>query len=520
LATPSSLFLVTLPEDAWEHPGASYEVLLPQPLSTDCVALVTETAYRAERGAEVTFAELVARSDLDSAPPEALAQSLKGGGARAEAAAATLRLLGEPGFLAVARVFDQLDDAGRSVALNVVDAAACTTSAQVYVKALVLGAPGQRHHARTRLERCGDAAADPLEAALYNGSSKHLAFLADELALTSPIRAWRVLLPLLSSRPPGERRALRQALAHAAGSPLARPAIVAALNDAALPEVVSIDILRALGPRLGEYAPDSERVFVRLARPDASFHTKFLLTEPASELMGTSAAAHDFLSRTLRSDARPEIRAQAARVMTDPLAFQTELGTALLDPAVRVREAALGSLGGPKGAFAAPQVVRRLAEDPWPLVRRAAAEALGTQPPNPQVDHALIKALEDSSPNVRMATAQALGERRAAVAGPSLRDRLVDRKEVMSVRQAAARALGRVCALTAADDLTRYAKMLIDPAAGEDRVLAPTALAALGRLHPPDLERRLAPLLAAKTPATIRSAARASLNRPQHCSVR
>jgi HEAT repeat protein len=520
LATPTSLILVTLPEDAWEHPGSSYEIPLPQAFSTDCVALVTETAYRAERGSQVTFAELVAHSDLDSASPQALAQSLKGGGARAEAAATALRLLGEPGFLAVAGVFHQLDDPGRSVALSVLDAAPCTTSALVYVSALTLGAPGQRHHARTRLERCGEVAGEPLEAALRKGSSKQLALLADELALAAPAKAWRVLLPFFGSRPASERRALRKALAHAASSPSARPAIVAALNDTALPEAVSLDLLRALGPRLTEYAPESERAFLRLARPEASFRTKFLLTEPASGLMPSSTAARDFLARALRWDARPEIRAQAARVMTDPTKFQTELEAALADPAVRVREAAVGSLGGPKGAFAYPGVVRRLAEDPWPLVRRAAAEALGSQPPNPQVDQALIKALEDSSPNVRMATAQALGERRATVAGPSLSDRLADRNEVMSVRQAAARALGRACANTAADDLTRYARMLVDPTAGEDRVLAPTALGALGRLHPPDLERRLAPLLAPGAPVAIRSAARATLNRPRHCSVR
>lgn len=67
------------------------------------------------------------------------------------------------------------------------------------------------------------------------------------------------------------------------------------------------------------------------------------------------------------------------------------------------------------------------------------------------------------------------------------------------MRGAAARALGELCDLSVLDELTRAAlRLLVDRPSPADVSLGNAALSALGRLAPADLERRLAPLVAAK----------------------
>jgi hypothetical protein len=520
LATPKTLLRVTLPEDAWQKPGARYEIPLATALSTDCVALVVDSAYGADRDAQVTFAELGARSELDAATPAALAAKLAGGGTRAEAAAAVLRSLGAPGYAATAQQFEKLDEAGRSTALDVLDQAPCETSAPVYARALGAGSPGQRHHASTRLARCGQAAADALETALRRAGPKERTLLADQLALAAPERAVRALLPLFESPNQEERRSLRVTWARAAASPRARSAVSATLEDRTLPEPVQVDLLRALGPGLAAFAREVEPTVARLAAPNASFRTRFLLLQSAAALAPQSATARAFIVRSMRSDTKPELRAEAARVVTDPLLFREDLRASLGDPGVRVREAALSSLAKPGGAFAVPDVVRRLDGDAWPLVRRAAAEALAPVGPSAAADRALLKALADPSSLVRVGAAASIGQRGTGGATRALRDRLVDDEEVLAVRVAAATALGRVCAREAVDDLARYSRLLVDPTAGERRSLGSSAVAALGRIHPPDLGTRLAALTNPKAPPAARAAVRAALSRREHCPAR
>ena len=87
-----------MPEDAWKFPGAHYSVKLEPPLQGDCLALVTESAFDENPKARVTFAELSARTEFDAASVSALVAALAGGGERAQAAAAVLRALGQPGL--------------------------------------------------------------------------------------------------------------------------------------------------------------------------------------------------------------------------------------------------------------------------------------------------------------------------------------------------------------------------------------------------------------------------------------
>src|SRR5690606_20847318 len=137
LAVTGKLFRVEMPEDAWKFPGRRYEIKLPAPVTTDCVALVTDDAFNEQKTAQVTFAELSARSDFDLKNVDGLVGALAGGGERAQAAGALLRSLGKPAFEAIGKRFKDLDAGGRRVALDVMDHAECAESARVYVAALL-----------------------------------------------------------------------------------------------------------------------------------------------------------------------------------------------------------------------------------------------------------------------------------------------------------------------------------------------------------------------------------------------
>src|SRR5262249_21523138 len=45
LVTDQQSFAVQMPEDAWLHPAAAYDVPLAEPIRTSCVALVLDEAY-------------------------------------------------------------------------------------------------------------------------------------------------------------------------------------------------------------------------------------------------------------------------------------------------------------------------------------------------------------------------------------------------------------------------------------------------------------------------------------------
>ena len=518
LVTTPKVFAVKLDEDAWAHPGALYEAVLDQPVQTDCVALVTETAFQSHKEARVTFAELRARTALATKDLPTLVATLKGGGPNAEAAGAALRSLGAEAFEAVAAAYDSLDEDGRRVALDVIDHAECRISAPVYVRALLGRYEAHRLHARARLRRCAAEATDELVEALDGADAAERDLIANELALAAPGRAIETLVPRLAKAKTKQRAELRVVIARAATSDRARDAVLSALGSAQLSPVARIDLLRALGDRLPQYGPAASAAFARLASPTASFRTRYLLLEPAAALAVADPSALSYLRRALAVDPDPHIRAQAARLVVDPKPLQRELVRALSDPGVRVREATLRTLSSKHGAFAGKAIADRLRRDPWPLVRAAAADALGELGPGPEHDRALFEALKDESRHVRSPVLRALGRRGARQYAAAVRERLEDSDEELTVRVAAAEALGRMCDAQAVDELTDYALLLGDPmGAGPTRVIAPAALRALGRIHPPDLAQRLRPLLGKEAPTLARQAAEDALSRPSSC---
>jgi hypothetical protein len=521
LATPDRVLHVTLPEDAWQQPGARYLLPLDRPLRTDCLALITDSSWGGGPKSRVTLAELSALTEFDQSTLDGLVGALAGGGKRAEAAASALSALGPPAFERVAGAWDRLDEGGRRVALDVIDHAPCSIRSPLYLRALFGPYAAHRIHARERLRSCGEDAAKAIEAALATAPRRAHPLLVNELALVGPERAVTRGVPLLAQADRRGRQLLRVALGRAARRESAAGAVREALRDRALPEVARIDLLRALGEQIRDFQPEAGQALAALTDAGAGFRARYLLLEPAAALAPVDPGAHGFVAASLSRDPSPFVRAQAAAVIATPDRFQKELSGALDDREVRVREAAVRALGKPTGSFAGRRVAQRLLADRWPLVRTAAAEAIAAMGPSAELDAALDRALEDGSYRVRAPAVAALGERRARGFALRVRERLKDEEEHVEVRGSAALSLGLMCDAQSVEQLTEHAIKLRDPLlSAERRAIGMVALGALSRIHPPDLARRLRPLLGKQVVPLVRRAAEAALRSPGSCGRR
>jgi HEAT repeat protein len=501
LVTQKQLYEVTLPSEASERAGARFFVTLPAPVKTDCVALVLESAFEERAGAVVGVAELAARTDLSAADPKALFGALAGGGERAEAAGALLRALGAPAYAEIEKGFDGLDEGGRRVALEVVDAGPCEASVPVYVKALVSSFEQQRAHAQTRLRRCGRVAAVALSERFQASSGNESLMLAGELGLVAPDSAVEQVTARLGQNraSSAERRQLRIVLSRAAADERARASVVKLLSDPNLPGAGTLGLLRALGPRAAGFQPQASQALARLAG-EKGFATRYLVLAPAAALAQSDAAARSLLLHSFGDASEPRLRTRALEVMPRDATAAPVFVQGLADQHVRVREAAAHGVRDGRVGAATPKLLELLDDDEWPIVRAASAEALAALPAEQRGDKALIDALKDEAPIVRTATAKALGNRRVFAAAEPLRDRLIDKDERVEVRRATASALAALCDGESVAPLQVLTQRLADPlASAEERALAEASLTALVQISPPDLNSRLAPL--EKTPA-------------------
>jgi HEAT repeat protein len=516
LATDHELFHVTIPDEAAREDGARWEVSLPAPVHTGCVAVVLESAFSDEPGARVGLAEVAPRAELPTSIPELVAK-LSSKAPEAEAAGAMLAALGPEALRAVADAFPGLPEGGRRVALDVLDGATCDVSVPAYVEALAGPFDGQRTHARDAISRCA-AATDAIVASFERVPEKSRGALAEELAAVAPEAVVAAVVPRLSTAKSAERRHYRAAISRAAASESAHAPLVAALAGEATDTKARLELLRALGDRLPAFGEAGASAFARLAVPDAAFATRFLLLAPAATLAPHAEAARAFLRESIAHDANPHVRAEAARVVETTNLFAFELEHALGDADVRVRQAAATSLGSARVERAGPALRDRLARDPWPMVRVAAARSLALLGPGTAADDALSEATADPSPEVRRAAFRALGDRRVLSAAPLARERVADGEEVDSVRAAAALSLGLMCDEGAVDLLTTRAVRIAAPLSDEtDRAIGRSSLAALGLLAPPDLRKRLAPFFQKDVPAPIRRLADATLEIRPRC---
>ena len=512
LASTHALIEVTMPEDAWKFPGAHYRVQLEPPLQSDCLALVTESAFDENPKARVTFAELGALTEFDAASVPALVAALAGGGERAEAAASVLRTVGQPGYEAVAKGFDGLDEGGRRLALDVLDQAPCETSLPIFLKAFSGVSQAHAIHGRDHIRRCGKAAAPFLVAAAKTAKGSQQINLLGELLLADAAKCVDLIVSLLDVDSRSRRTSLRIALARASTVAEAKPRVLAVLADPTANERVTVEVLRALGTRISDFQPQAGAAIARFSSPNASFRTRFLLLAPSAELAAQDASLRAAYAQSLASDPDPRFRAQALGVVKDPAQFSTQIESALNDPDVRVREAAVRASSGLPSTV--PALSERLAKDPWPLVRIAAADALAAAKGSPSAASALSRAIEDESPHVRAHVIVALGEHQVRSDLEKIQARLRDEEEYPMVRAAAAQALAALCDTSSLDTLTSYAQKLLDPmATAQDHLIGSTALLALGDMHPADLETRLKPLRAKGAPPQARQAADAVMQR-------
>jgi HEAT repeat protein len=282
-----------------------------------------------------------------------------------------------------------------------------------------------------------------------------------------------------------------------------------------------LDVLRSTGEQLETLRGPAGLAFSRLATPDADLRTRYLLMGPAGQLATLGdARGTAFLRKSIQSDPEPMVRTLAIELSSGLEAVRPWVMRALEDPNVRVRDAAAQSLVGITEA--SPFLVRRLLIDDWPMVRAHAATSLAKAGPSEDVDRALGQRLHDESPKVRIAVAGALGARGARALAPALREMADAEREKVLVRSAALRALGQMCDREAADLMTTFAQRAVDPYSPESvSGLGQAAIAALGRLHPPDLQKRLAPLLAAEGPSPqVRAAANAAMTETNMCTKR
>ena len=519
LVTSHDVYKVRFANDPWKTPGIHYSITLSQPVITDCVALVTDTAYGETPKAEVTFAELSARTEFEAANIENLLGALAGGGPRAEAAGSVLSGMGEPAATAINTRFNDLDEGGRRVALDVVDHASCDLSVPVYIKAIAGNIEEQRKHATDRLRRCGDKAKPFLVGAAETAQGERLMRIVAALSEVSPGAAIATIIPRFGRRP-RETKALREILGHAVQSQAADGAIRELLARKDISLETSIVFLRALGNRIVEFAPAASTWINQATQASADWRDRYRLVQAVEPLAPSNAGMRDWLGHAMTSDDSPYVRKQAASVVTLPDLFRNELLRALSDKEVRVREAAAQALTTRVGAFARTALAERLHQDEWPLVRLAAADALSAQGPDAEIDLWLAKALDDSAPSVRSHVIDALGHRQAFMQAPKILERFESRDEPIKVRMSAARALGWLCHKDSIGPLAKRALTLKDPVLdAEQRSLAGVALAALSRLHPSNLRNMLGPLLTdPKVPPSVRRVAQAALDASERCS--
>ncbi len=518
LAVVGQLYHVSLPPDSWAAvAGTVFSVTLPKPVTTDCVALVLDAA-QAEGPVDVTIAELSARADITEAEVAQAAAALDSNDQNAAEAARLLSLLGNVGYKAVDRAFAKLSDVGKLRALALLDGAPCSLSARAFALAIDgRGGPLEEHGERS-LRRCAPGITSRLVELFGKADGPRLAVIGELLVSLAPERLVDAAVPRLADSGRGRRRILRAILAAALDAPLGHAAAARWLVSPELAVKSRIDLLRAMGERIAQFQPQAGQAVRRLLGGDPDFRTRYLLLAPVAHLSSVDPKSKAVLVRVITGDPDPAVRAEAARLAANASPVIDALTRAASDDAVRVRQAALTSLGEQKAQAAAGVIALRVEKDRWPLVRAAGVRALREMNPTPQILTALAETVElDVSPDVRRPAVLSLG----LMGGRGHIDvvRTAFREDPDPyVQAAAAAALGQLCDRSMLDELTTSARVLSRLGASEHAAIVGRAsLAALGRLKPADLEQRLRAFESPETPVLARNAARLTLEHPEPC---
>ncbi len=496
VATDHELFLVHFPTDGWKAAGSSFDVSFPTTVHTSCLAVVLEESYTGDDSSQavVTLSEVQARTELDGVTDLAgLAKMLATGDDRAHAARDILMGAGPAGLAALRPEYDGLPEAGRLLALDVVDQAPCEEGATFYARSLASKNKAEHEHALEHLKRCGKGATEALVQAVTDEKSPSRVEAASLLASASPEQTLKVLTRAPASTP-AVHKAFLQALKQAARDPRTEGTLATLFIDDTLSPEATLTLLRVAETRVssGPLVEPATRALQRLMPTVTSFADRYLLLEPAARLARVGApGAVEFLRHALLDpDAHLRGRAGALSLLVSPLRAPA---LALLgDAEPRVREAvALAAAEVSDSALTRPLL--GLLSDEWTFVRAAAYRALAMAPPDGTVDRTLLEHLgEERVQYAKLELVRALTHRQALVALPALRALVQDKKESIDVRIAAIRALGELCDQTSLDALTQLAHEGETPMSEEDaQSLGRAAMVALHRLNPLDLKARM-----------------------------
>jgi HEAT repeat protein len=484
------------------------------------VSLVLDSAGDVEGDVDVTLAEFGAATTIKEADLRAAAKRLGAAEAKAEAAEQLLLAFGSSGAKAIAQEFKVLSESARMRALSVLDSFECEDSAMTFVRALATGEEA-REHAADSLLRCDAAAVPALERGLRAARGQPLEAIGALLSEISPARAVEQSAMLIAKAPVSKRRRLREVIRSATKHEQGSAALLARLNDTNLDDKTAIDLLRAAGPRLAEYQPVAGKLVQRLLAERPSFRTRYLLLEPLSALAPVDANAAAELAKRIRSDEEFTVRAAAAEVapVARAPALAQPLMEAVADRHVRVRRAAVKTLGKAGVAKALGPILERAKDDRWPMVRAAAVRAVRELPASERVFDVLVDASDDDSADVRRPALLSLGLMGAHSRVEVVRDGFED--EDPYVAAAAAASLAQLCDQQMVEEMTKRAHKLASLTSSEqDGIVGRASVAALGRLNPPDLAQRLAPLRDPRIPLMNRAAAEAALEHPDPCQSR
>jgi hypothetical protein len=276
-----------------------------------------------------------------------------------------------------------------------------------------------------------------------------------------------------------------------------------------------------MGERIGETSGGAA-AFEKVWKGSASdFRGRYLLLQPAAELASKGVAfARDTIAAAITKDDDPRIRAHAADVAKGNKDFAAALTQASSDKDARVREASQRSLAtAPIGVDAQRSLANALGTEVWTFVKRASLAALASSTDDATVDATLAKAIEtEEQPIVRSDILNALGARGATSARETILARAADDGEALFVRVTALEALGGLCDTQSLPDLTKLAQKGSTAGSESEAKLAMAAIAALGKIHPQNLDKLLAPDLQAGVIADVRSSARAAIAEEHVCS--
>jgi len=500
-------YLVDIPNTT--KPGARVDVAFPAPKSTSCVAIALE---RADASGDVT----VGLAEVDGVPVvpstikslDDLITLLDSSGAEADLAEKILANAGNKGAKALIAKLGAVGDRGKERAVSILESTPCKI-ASIGLARLSWDAPKAiATAARASLDGCGREATQAIAEAFASGPDTARETLATRFAHLDPKSALGAILSIVPNSPAARRHTYRTALGNVAATSIGRDAIDEWLGspDAKKPVAAGavdpiIELARALAPLSdvaqpttnGTLIPTLSKVTIEHAGDSAAFERRWLAAAPIAALAARGDVSSITWLRALFGNSDRYLRARAAEVAADVDTLRPELVRALSDKEPRVRQKSLEALRKSGGGGALSIVISMLGQDSWTFVRVSAAEMLGdAQGSGKDVDVALARATNDGARSVRGAALRALGARHASSQLPAIRSRALDKDEASDVRVDAVDALGKLCDATSVDDLFELAKRNSDSEGARQIALA--AIAALGEIHPKDLEARLSTL--------------------------